>query len=200
MSNVRQTIIAFADQVLQHFPPFRWDEEQEKAWADTLVRELGGFSTEVIDRAGREIVRNRKKPQTPLVSECIDACRNARKLVESISRASLLPVDGAGQTSNMDWTSDRMKLAWELIVGPLGKQAAKEQWVKSLWNFCRRNSRLPQPNEIEGCKREHREFMEAYRQCSIGPNPRVRQWLSMGDEMLKRQKEMADYVLNGVVK
>ncbi len=200
MSNIRQAIIAFADQVLQHFPPFRWDEEQEKAWADTLVRELSGFSTEIIDRAGREMVRTRKKAQTPLVSECIEACLDARKWVESERNAGKLPLDSGGSSRDRNWTEDRKRLADDLVMSPLGKQAAKEQWVKSLWNFCRRNSRLPQPNEIEGCKREQREFMEAYRQCSISPHPRVRQWLSMGDEMLKRQKEMADYVLNGVVK
>ncbi len=195
------SVIDFNDEIIAHFPPkFRWDDGQKKSWVMAMVRELSGFSAEVLQRAARQLIATHKEDKTPSVAKCIAACSEAQRWVRAEQNGGKLQLDGAGVSRDRNWTDDRKRLADDLIMSPIGKQAAKEEWVKSLWNFCRRNSRLPQPNEIEGCKREHREFMEAYRQCSISPHPRVRQWLSMGDEMLKRQKEMADYVLNGVVK
>jgi hypothetical protein len=188
MSN-KKAVIAFADAVLQHFPPFRWDEHQEKAWAETIVRELGGFSGAVVDRAAREIIRTRKKPQTPMVSECIAACSEARKWVESEDRAAMLTADRAiANVAHLDWTAERLKLASELMNTSMGKQAAKEGWVGALWSFVRKNSRLPKQDEIASVKQAAKGFDEAYAKVVGDLSPLGRMLEKLGAEMLRRRR------------
>src|SRR5690348_16927391 len=99
----------FAEAILQHFPPFRWDDQQITGWAETMVRELSGFSPEAIERAAREIVRTRKKTQTPLVSECIEACSEAKRWIDADRHSHQLPVEGhAPSSNNLDWTAERL--------------------------------------------------------------------------------------------
>ena len=88
--------------------------------------------------------------------------------------------------------------------GPLGRQAAKEGWIGALHSFARKNSRLPQPGkEIEGCKSAAKGFAEAYAAVvrGDGGHPLLAAALErLGAEMLKREDELADRVLHGVVK
>lgn len=188
--------LSFIDLVMQHYPPFRWDEEQEKAWATTMVREIGGFSDEVITKAIETMVRTRKERRTPLVSECIEACLDARKWIEGEKRSASLPFEGH-TTANLDWTGDRLKLASELVTSAMGKQASKEGWVGALWSFARRNSRLPQPGkEVDECKKTAKEFDEAYAICVRNPhNPLTAALERLGAEMIKRRKLTEDRVL-----
>ncbi len=201
----KKTVVAFADTVLQHYPPFRWDEEKEAAWAATMVQELSGFSDEVVQRAGRELVRTRRKPQTPLVSECVDACVAAKRWVDAEKNSGRLPVDGAALGyPHLDWTADRLKLASELMNTPLGKQAAKDGSAGALWSFARKNARLPQPGaEINGCKEAARGFDEAYasllRRSNENPTMRALQEKleALGAEMLRRRHAIERRVLGG---
>lgn len=197
----KKTVIAFADTVLQHFPPFRWDEEKEAAWAATMVQELSGFADDVVQRAGREIVRTRKKPQTPLVAECVDACVSAKRWLDADRNSGRLPVDGASLgPGNLDWTADRLKLASELMNTPMGKQAAKEGWVGALWSFARKSARLPQPGaEINGCLAAAKGFDDAYAICvrERGSSPMMRKLEELGAEMLRRRHAIERRVLGG---
>lgn len=215
----RKAIVAFADTVLQHFPPFRWDEEKEAAWAETMVKELSGFSAEVINRAAREMVRTRKKEKTPLVSECIDACSEAKRWLEIERSKEVLPVDASGPTfaPSLDWTADRLRLASELMDSPLGKQAAREGWVGILWSFARKNARMPEAgrnieyrkskatpvrmvSEIEFCKLEAADFGEAYKLAVRGAalgNSFMMALEKLGAEMLRRRHVTEQRVLGG---
>lgn len=207
MSN-NKAVVAFADMVLQHFPPFRWEEHQEKAWAETMVRELGGFSEAVIARASQEIIRTRKKPQTPLVSECIESCVSAKRWMDANANKGRLPIDGGGSSANLDWTADRLKLASELVNTHLGRQAAKEGWVGALWSFARKNSRLPQQGkEVDECKRDASGFDEAYSLCvrEMKPNDPKKAYLTpvmtalekIGADMLRRRHVIEKRLLRG---
>jgi hypothetical protein len=164
-----------------------------------MVRELGGFSADVLNRAAREIVRTRKEPKTPLISECIGACLDAKKLIDIESNKGKLPIGGGGWSADLDWTADRLKLATELVHGPMGMQAAKEGWIGTLYSFARKNSRLPQPGkEVDGVKRDAREFDEAYEKTVRGECGTVSAALQrLGAEMLRRRNELADRVLKG---
>lgn len=195
----KKTVVAFADTVLQHYPPFRWDEGKEAAWAATMVQELSGFSDEVVERAGRELVRTRRKPQTPLVSECVDACVAARRWVEAEKNSGRLPIEGGALGhGHLDWTADRLKLASELMSTPVGKHAAQEGWAGALWSFARKNARLPQAGaETSGCKDAARGFDEAYAVCvqNSSNNPLMRKLEVLGAEMLRRRHAIERRVL-----
>ena len=161
-----RAIADFADTMITRFPPFRqWEDYQEKAWADDLVTELSSFSAEAIERAQREIIRNRKKtdPRPPMVSECIAACVEARNWLEREKSGGKLPAM-RDDTTGDSWSTERQRLAYDLIKSSLGRQAANDDpcWISSLWTFCRKNQRLPQGQEIDRCKREAREFDQTY--------------------------------------
>jgi hypothetical protein len=55
---------------------------------------------------------------------------------------------------------EQFKLATGLVQGPLGKIAARDGWVRGLWDFCRVHERLPgerEQREIIASAREHVE-------------------------------------------
>jgi hypothetical protein len=101
--------------------------------------------------------------------------------------------------ANRDWTTERLKLATELVMTPLGKQAAKEGWVGTLWSFARKNSRLPtQGKEVEDCKRASTGFDEAYAICVRQQhNPLMAALERLGAEMLKRRHDLETRVARG---
>ena len=187
-------VLSFVDAVIQHFPPFRWDEEQEKAWVNTMVRELGGFSDDVLEHAMTTMLRTRKVRQIPLVSECIDACVEARRWLEKDRRSGELR-DINPSAGESDWSTERVKLAYDLCKSAMGKEAAKDGWVLTLWNFIRKNQRLPKGSEIEACKRTAREFNETYAQCVKGGWPEARHWEKLGASMLAKREALASEVL-----
>ncbi len=220
----KEAVGKFVSAVLQHFPPFRWEEHQEKAWAETMVRELGGFSSEVVEHAAREIVRTRKKPQTPLVAECIDVCLDAKKWLDAKNNAGQLSLTAATADPYLkDWRED--DFANEIALNrknPLCVQAAKDGWIGTLHTFVRKQRRMPSAtdktiyrksikapeqvvSEIEWCKREAKDFDEAYAVAVRGnddkdrrPAGAMRALVSnVGDAMLKRRNELADCVLRG---
>lgn len=193
-----KAIAEFADEMLQHFPPFRqWEDYQEKAWADTLATELAGFSNEVLLSARKQIIRTRKPnmPRPPMVSECIDACVEARRFIEKDKRASELPE--FNPSAGADWTSERIKLAYELCKGTqIGKEAARDGWILSLWHFCREKQRVPTTQtEIAACKRAAKEFDETYDKCVKGGWPEAKKWEALGASMLAKREKLAGEVL-----
>ena len=193
-----KAVLTFIDTVIQHYPPYRWDEEQEKAWVNTMVRELGGFSEDVLNRAIKEMIRTRKDRRIPLVPECLSACHDARRWIDAEKNKGQLPM-GEKPSSGLDWTGDRLKLATDLCMSPMGREAAKEGWVQQLHDFARKNSRLPQPGEIGALKREAKAFDEAYARCVKGGWPQAEKLERLGAMMLKRREDLVDRVLHGVV-
>lgn len=197
MSN--RSVQAFISTVIQHFPPFRWDEEQEKAWVSTMAKELAGFSPQVLDKAVADMVRTRKDRKIPLVAECINACLETRRWLDKETASSTLPIEPA--TSIRDWTAERLKLANDLVMGPLGKQAAKEGWIGMLWAYARKNQKLPTASsEIEALKREAKAVDQLYSKAVKGDllfAPVLEKW---GANVLKKRNELADMVLHGVTK
>lgn len=205
------TILNFISRVIQHFPPFRWDDEQEKSWVETMKSELKGFSDEVLSRAIVDLIRTRKDRRIPLPAECISACLEARRWVETENQKSSLPVGDQDGRAHLDWTTERLKLADDLVMGSMGRQAAKEGWVGMLHAYARKNSRLPPESEIGALKRAAKEFDETYAMCVRGgnapPTKRGPQQVApfhllekLGASMLKRREEIADRVLHGVVR
>ena len=163
MSTIIKNVSDFVEMALQLYPPFRWDEDQEKAWGAIMARELGGFSPAVLDRAFTDLVRARKKDtRTPSPGECLAFCADAKRWLEMETNDGKLP--GLREHSSDEWSRERQRLAYELVKFPMGREAAEDDpcWIRALWNFCRKNQRLPAGHEIEECKREARGFDESY--------------------------------------
>lgn len=208
----KNAIAEFADEMLKHFPPFRqWEDYQEKAWAETLEAELSGFSAEVIKAAQKQIIRTRKPrdPRPPMVSECIDACLEARRFLESGKQAQTLP---EMRSNTLDWSADRLKLARDLVHTEMGRQAAKEGWAGALFVFARKNQRLPDAgkrieyrkakdsapvmvSEVEWCKREAKDFDDAYEYSVKGGWDPAGVLEKLGRQIIERRQRLEREVL-----
>ena len=188
----------FIDSVLLHWPPYRWDEEQEGSWTKSMIVELRGFGPPVLDKAITTMVRSRKDRRTPSIAECVQACVEAKRWIDIESGKQDLPI--AQQKPTGEFTDDRVRLANDLVMSPLGKQAAKEGWIGALHAFCRRKLRMPLGAEIAACKQEAKDFDRLYAECVKGRWPQARMLEKVGAAMLQRRHELTDMVLHGVVK
>lgn len=158
--------VKFAETILQLFPPFRWEPDQEDRWMEIMARETSGFSDAVLDRALSIMVR-RKDHRMPTPGECINACIEAKRWLDQDRQAGEIPE--LQRSSGDDWSADRVRLAYELCKGTqLGKEAAKDGWILSFWHFCREEQRVPKGQEIEQCKRDSAGIDEIYAACARG--------------------------------
>ena len=193
-----KAVLTFIDTVIQHYPPFRWDEEQEKAWVNIMVRELGGFSEAVLERAIKEMIRTRKDRRIPIVPECLSACHDARRWIDAEKNKAQLPM-GVKPAASHDWDA-RTKLAMDLCKTPQGRQAAQEGWIQQLYDYCRKKGAAPTaPAEIAELKREAKLFDEAYARCVKGGWPYAAGLEKLGAKILKSREDLVDRVLHGVV-
>jgi hypothetical protein len=219
----------FIDRIIQRFPPsFRWDDAQKNSWTEDMVRELGGFDADVLNRAAHKIIQTRglttEERKTPTVAECIRYCKDARGAIFAESNAGTMAF--ATKTPEpylMDWRED--DFANDIALNrknPLCIQAAKEGWIGTLHTFVRKHRRMPSATdkiayrksskvpeqmvaELEWCKREAKDFDEAYALAVRGNGSSdlralgaMRDLVSnVGDAMLKRRNELADIVLKG---
>jgi hypothetical protein len=195
----------FVERVLQIWPPYRWDEVQEQAWADLMARELSGFKPEVLERGFQEMVRKRKETRIPTPAECIAACTEAKRWLDLEANDGKLP--GMREDDKDEWSRERQKLAYDLVKSAMGKQAAADDpcWVMAMWNFCRKNQRMPSGYEIDQCKREARLFDESYRDAlraqvvdasgEVKPLAFAEQLQALGSSMLAKREKLRAEVL-----
>jgi hypothetical protein len=83
----------------------------------------------------------------------------------------------------------------------MGKRAARDGWVLSLHDFCRKHGRLPQHHEVDKLKAAAKFFDEQYAiavRGAAGPNSKA--LARLGDKMLARRNSLIDRVLHGVTK
>ena len=191
--------VSFISSLILHFPVRHENPDKEKAWALAIKRELHGFPSEVLEKASQSIIRNRKDRRFPVLAELRGACVEAKRWLDIEGSKADLIKSSQPAGSHLDWTADRLKLATDLCMSPMGREAAKEGWVQQLHDFARKNSRLPQPGEIGALKREAKAFDEAYARCVKGGWPQAEKLELLGAMTLKRREDLVDRVLHGVV-
>ena len=174
----------------------RRDEDTEEKWIAMMIAELKHFSPEVLDHAALSLMRNRKDKYFPMLSVCLDACRESRKFIES--RNPKLNID-AHSSLKSAYSEDRTKLANELVMGEMGRRAATEGWVLSLHDFIHTKIRLPLPHEVPKLKASAKGFDEALDQCRGGGFDHAKSLTDLGLSMLTRRQQLTDMVLHGVV-
>jgi hypothetical protein len=91
----------------------------------------------------------------------------------------------------------RIKLADDLIMCPMGKEAAKEGWILALHDFARENGRLPTGSEISRVKAVPKGFDDAYALAARGEAGPLGFDLikHIGNPMIARRKALAARVL-----
>lgn len=198
-------VTKFIAEIAIHFPPrHAKGTDEEKAWLQSMVRELRGYSADELVSAARKIIQTRKRTDFPLLAECKAACDEAKKWLDM--EAEKLPTTAKRARPEDIYSPERVRLADELIVGPMGRAAVEGNWILALHDFIRENRRLPDQAEVKRIRSggkpfrgKFQTFEEAYAECVRGGWPQAQKLLDMGDKMLRRRAELAERVVNGVI-
>lgn len=190
-------VLKFIEQVALHFPRRESSAADEVAWAKSMERNLSGFSPAVLQNAAEIIIGtcDRRDFQW-LPKQCKEACFEARRVLDA--QSPKLKFHGPKADANHN---DREKLAYELILGAMGKTAAREGWVHSLFTFTRDHMRLPENQfEINECIDAARGFDHALDCCRNAPDGSFQSTLvSLGVTMLTKRQKLENYVQTGVL-
>jgi hypothetical protein len=167
-----KAVADFIEALLVHYPVRHDTEEREDAWVNSMIGALRGFEGDLLKEVATDIIRTRKYRNFPLLSEILDKCDDIEKRREARKREAVFAPLRPAADSDL-WSTERCRLAYQLIHGGMGREAAQDNpcWVLALWHFCRRNQRLPSGTEIDACKRAAREFDEAYADAVHGEAP-----------------------------
>jgi hypothetical protein len=148
MGNVSES---FIKPLLQVFQPQK--AEDPAAWVAVYQTALGSFSDDALALAAQRIIATRDVRSFPLPAECSIACREAINNMALDEMRAGRPDNSAEIRSGPfdqrypEWSDRRRKRADELIQCEMGEQATREDWIWTLWEFCRENERLPDQHE-----------------------------------------------------
>jgi hypothetical protein len=145
MGDVRKN---FLGPLLRVFSPQR--TEDVEGWMSAYEHSLRTFDDETLHAAAQRIVETRQTRTFPLPADCSIACKEAiaerafgARRPDNRAEIRNAPFD----ERHPDWSERRRKQADELIQCGMGQQAAEEDWIWTLWEFCRENERLPDAHE-----------------------------------------------------
>lgn len=134
-------------------PKFDGDEKREAAWLRVMQDQLRGWPEPILMAAGDRILktRNPTKPGFrwfPAPAEILAVCEDIAAERERAQRPLLAAPKGN------EWSDERLALAFDLCKSPLGIEAAREGWILRLYDFCRREMRLPEKGEVMRLRHE----------------------------------------------
>lgn len=189
-------------------------DEHEAKWVEMMVAELKGYSAEVLEQAAKNMIRKRRNEFFPVLSECLAACDDAKHWIDQANPRFKLQAAKASPGTN-----ERRRLADELIMGEMGRQAAREGWIVGLHDFIRDNQRLPDAGQVRKLKSAADGIPHDLDTCLAGMS-RAPEKLDgrggsfrqidgrdlsaalrdLGISMLARREKLTDMVLHGVVR
>ena len=180
-------------------PKFSGNETNEAFWVATMENTLGGFGDAVLVKAANIIIETRSAQRDgtmfPKPAECIAACHKARDVLKSFAPQPLLAAPNANE-----WSDERLDLAFDLDNGELGKRAAREGWISQLYNFCRKEMRLPKSSEIAVCIEQFELLEQAIAAFNAGPRAGLNGAIcAFADTVLVKRAELRERVLHGVI-
>ena len=120
--------------------------------------ELDRYTPDVLALGAEMMLKSRKHRNFPLPEECRRACIEAQNELAEQARRE---VENAGKHSKDDgdpWAPWRIKFANSLMNSDLGRQAALEDWIVHLHDWCRENRRLPDGFEAGSVRRKGLEI------------------------------------------
>ena len=184
----------FISSLVMHFPVRHDSPDREMEWLRSMIAALKHYDGEVLDSALQRLVDTRTDRRFPLPAEIRKVCN---EVIEWQNRGKLVP-EQQKAARHLESTADRIKLANDLICTELGRKAAREGWILGLWDYARKNGRLPSAGyEIANIQRGRVEFDEGYAIAARSSEPSVRKWLAVGDNLIARRDSLAMMVLGG---
>ena len=172
-----------------HYSVRHENDDAKKAWREDYVDAMRGYSSEVLKEAAKRIMRKRNYSNFPLIADCLEACK------------SVLDDRNVGRSPDMgshkgypEWSHERQRKAAQMICCELGKRAAKEGWVISLWDFCRNKDRLPQRHEIDKLIAGSRGTWQAMKEID-DKNAMAPALRNLEQTLIKRRQKLTELVL-----
>jgi len=150
----------FLEPIQRQFPLPKMAEGREADFYEDYMRALSRFSDTDLRFGAAWLINTAETRAYPLPSKCVAACK------ASINDREKAPVvDTRPDKHYPEWDMDRRKLADRLIACPIGYEAAKEDWIWTLWDFIRINQRFPDKHEIAVLRKKgmalSKEFWES---------------------------------------
>lgn len=152
---------------------------------EEIVRITQAFEPQVLDRAADKLIAMHVPTQRrpwPMPNEIVNACVEARRWMPDLNKTT---------ERNLEWTAEARAKAFDIIRSPMGRRAAEEGWVLSMWDTARKTGRALTASEIARCKEIAVEFDQAYAACIKNPTELNRSLLKLGDSMIERRKRYA---------
>ena len=150
-----------------------------------LARVTKSYSEPELEKAADHLlstfVPTQRKPW-PTPAEICCACQDAREL---LNPPRPIPY------RYPDWSPESISKAYKLIVSDVGRRAADEGWILSLWDFCRKKHRLPNASEQVTIKGHAHSFNEAFAEVERGKTPLDKMLKALGETMLRRRDKLA---------
>lgn len=143
---------------LMYGPPVK-DPHGAKEFIAEYARLLSQYSETELEAAADKIVRVRKFRTWPTIGDCIEVLENQR----SDSHERNAP-QSRTEPTYPEWTREARAVADKLVNCEMGRKAAREGWILSLHDYCRKNRKLPGPYET-GALIESARFVD---QCAAG--------------------------------
>lgn len=109
--------------------------------------------------------------------------------------------DGAcGDVEGSDLYSGTLdlKLANDLMKTDLAREAARDGWILSLYDFAARNRRHPNEREIKELKAASKGMDEAYATCVKGGWQQASELVAFGDAILSKREKLRAIVMGDV--
>lgn len=167
------------------------DTPDPQAFLAEISRLVRGYAEPEQQKAADMLIR--ENDWWPKPNAICVACADAREYLHVSDPKT--PDKRQDQT----WTADALKRADVLLQTQMGQEAADEGWVLSLWDFCRKHSRLPKGAEVADVKRHAREFDEAYAKATAGGWGAAKSMRELGDTMLARRKQKAAWAYGEII-
>jgi len=136
---------------LQFALPTLVKEGQEQAFYKDYVEALGEFGDDELAYAAKWMKTTRETRTLPVIADCLEACRHARKAIRA---SGYQPQPRREGDTRDDWLPHRVDTASKMICSEIGRRAAQEGWLLGLWDFCRKNERHPNSFEADKVKKD----------------------------------------------
>jgi hypothetical protein len=185
-------VIRFLGDLLVQFPIKHPNDAAERQWTQAMIRNLSGFSPEVLDEAAKRIIDSRVRRDFPLPAECRKACIE----VDERRKTKPFPVMADEERKDRPYSEWRCRLADDLIQCEMGRQACHEGWIGTLWDYCREHKRLPDWRQVPKLQATARGVEDDIDWLKTqAPTTLNRQLIALGQSMIERREQHKRTVL-----
>ena len=183
--------------LVMHYPVRFDSEERQTEWIGSMVAAFKSYNADVLQRAAQRIIDTRTDRRFPLVAEIHKVCTSI--IYDDGLKQQSLGVNPSPEKQSV-YSESREQWADTLVMGEMGRQAAREGWILTLHDYARQHARLPDPAGIGKLKAQATGFDEALGKCRCGGFPLANHLRELGTSMLARRQKLTEMVLDGVVR